>query len=535
MDRVHRGRTALTRTEPSKPIRLALAWDVIHPGASVFDYGCGRGDDLRELELLGIACSGWDPIHCPSVRPEHADIVNLGFVINVIENPEERVQTLRAAWQLARVALIVSARPRDEERKQSFVPHGDGLISSRGTFQKFYSQAELCTYIEDALEATPLAAAPGIFFVFRDDEARDDFVLRRYGRRSGLQRPSVSEEAYQELSQEMDSLVAFVRETGRIPQSREFAAAEVLATRFGSLRRAFVIARRALRLELPLPSTSRSRDRFEEHKDLLAELVTFIEDHGRLPQPAELECSPDLERSFGSVGQAGALVKRVYGREWAATCVHRVQQDLLAYLALARFTRRPPMKHLPLELQLDLRRHFGSYSAACASADELLFSAGRLDLIQNAAKISRIGHATDAGLYVCPSHVHQLPPILRVLVGCAERFLGDIEQATMLRISTVRSEVMYVCEEELPESVHTLIASTYRIHLTGPRVRCRIWDWRPRPPYAVRNVSVEAEDEPSDATPQRMTSEGPAPARISRTRPCGAAPEEATDPSRTAT
>ena len=34
----------------------------------LFDYGCGRGGDVRTLTGLGIEASGWDPTHAPDTE-----------------------------------------------------------------------------------------------------------------------------------------------------------------------------------------------------------------------------------------------------------------------------------------------------------------------------------------------------------------------------------------------------------------------------------------------------------------------------------
>lgn len=57
----------------------------------VFDYGCGRGDDIAGLNEIGIQCTGWDPHYASENSISNADVVNLGFVVNVIEDPAERV------------------------------------------------------------------------------------------------------------------------------------------------------------------------------------------------------------------------------------------------------------------------------------------------------------------------------------------------------------------------------------------------------------------------------------------------------------
>ena len=134
----------------------------------MFDYGCGRGDDLRHLQALGYAADGWDPAHRPHAERQPADVVNLGYVVNAIEHPGEREQVLHSAWDLARQVLVVSARLTWDARNLAGRPLGDGLITRTGTFQKFYEQAELAAWIEHALGVLLHAAAPGIFYVFRD-------------------------------------------------------------------------------------------------------------------------------------------------------------------------------------------------------------------------------------------------------------------------------------------------------------------------------------------------------------------------------
>ena len=74
---VARHRTAINRTEPSRPVRIALADGLISQQTSVFDYGCGRGDDLRLLQTRGIRCAGWD-------RPWAANLIGM---INDLPSP----------------------------------------------------------------------------------------------------------------------------------------------------------------------------------------------------------------------------------------------------------------------------------------------------------------------------------------------------------------------------------------------------------------------------------------------------------------
>ena len=89
-------RTAIRRTSLSRPVALALDDGLIHGDRTFFDYGCGRGDDLFRLHKMGIRVSGWDPAFFPDEERTQADVVNLGYVVNVIEDPDERVVVLAA-------------------------------------------------------------------------------------------------------------------------------------------------------------------------------------------------------------------------------------------------------------------------------------------------------------------------------------------------------------------------------------------------------------------------------------------------------
>ena len=55
---VQRHRTAMVRHTLSQPMSLAVRHGLVRPGVTVFDYGCGQGDDLRALAAAGIEANG---------------------------------------------------------------------------------------------------------------------------------------------------------------------------------------------------------------------------------------------------------------------------------------------------------------------------------------------------------------------------------------------------------------------------------------------------------------------------------------------
>jgi hypothetical protein len=174
---IDRHKTALSRDKLSVPLFLIAQRGYLNGNYSLLDYGCGKGDDLRELEAHGVDCLGWDPVHRPDTDIEPCNIVNLGYVINVIEDIQERKETLTKAYSYANKFMIVSAMLGNEAIFERFKPYKDGVITSRKTFQKYYFQGELQTFIESTLAENAIALGPGIFAVFKDKEEEQHYLL----------------------------------------------------------------------------------------------------------------------------------------------------------------------------------------------------------------------------------------------------------------------------------------------------------------------------------------------------------------------
>ncbi len=241
---IERHRTAITRTALSRPVRLALENGLITPETRVFDYGCGRGTDVLHLRQRGIPCEGWDPAYFPDNKPAPADMVNLGYVVNVIENPHERVDVLRRAWALTQKVLIVAARLSLEATRDTLTPHTDGGLTRRGTFQKFFEQQELREWIDSSLGTPSLPAGPGIFYVFRDPQQRQSFAAARYHRRFTIPHQRLSEVLFEQHKERLELLLAFLTSRGRLPEAAELPEAEGICQAFGSLKRAYGVIRR---------------------------------------------------------------------------------------------------------------------------------------------------------------------------------------------------------------------------------------------------------------------------------------------------
>ncbi len=241
-----RHRTALERTDLSRPVRLALNDSVITQDTRVLDYGCGRGGDVRRLRERGIECDGWDPAHRPDGPRAPTDVVNLGYVVNVIEDAEERAEVLRTAWTLAQKVLVVAARLEVEAHQIIGGCHQDGFVTRLGTFQKLYHQDELRRWIESTLEVPSVPAGPGVFYVFRDEAARQNFLASRYRRVGAAPRIRRCDELFERHKDILQPLLDFLGHHGRLPQPEELGGAPAIREAFGSIQRAFRVIRAAV-------------------------------------------------------------------------------------------------------------------------------------------------------------------------------------------------------------------------------------------------------------------------------------------------
>ena len=62
---------------------------------------------------------------------------------------------------------------------------------------------------------------------------------------------------------------------------------------------------------------------------------------GRLPDPSEFAGTQAVVERFGSLKRAFAAIRRITDAEPWESIARRLREDMLVYLALARFHRRP--------------------------------------------------------------------------------------------------------------------------------------------------------------------------------------------------
>ncbi|WP_298771783.1 DNA phosphorothioation-associated putative methyltransferase [uncultured Shewanella sp.] len=391
---VDRHKTAIVRHELSAPMKQLAKQGFLNGDFSLFDYGCGQGGDLIELQAHGLDALGWDPNFQPDAEKISSDLVNLGFVINVIEDKTERSETLLEAWALTQKLLVVSAMIANEAYINQFTPYKDGVITSRNTFQKYYAQAELKGYIERILDENAIAIAPGIYYIFRDKIEEQRFLASRHKRHHQWQQitrptPTSDVEARLLFTQHQPLLNAFWERClvlGRLPVNEEFSDMKALQVVCGNTKKAF-----ALLLQV----------QDEQAK------ITF-------------DCAASLRR-----------------------------EDLLVYFALSQFEQHKGYQRLPDEQKRDIKVFFDTYKVAITEAKQLLFSIADTALIEQACiqahndlPASKLNQGHSLALH--KHFIDDLPALLRVYVGAAIQLYGELDDIDLVKIHITSGKVSFM-------------------------------------------------------------------------------------------
>ena len=411
---VDRHRTAIKRYDLSRPIKLALERGLIHKRHSLFDYGCGHGMDIEALQGLGYSISGWDPAFRPKAQKTEADVVNLGYVLNVIENPKERIEALKGAFSLTRQALLVSVLVEGQQTVAHTRACGDGFLTKNNTFQKFYTPGELEHFIEVNLQAEVITLSLGVCIVFRDPDEGEAFEASRSRRRID----------WLDLSSQ-------------------------------------------LRFTSPISRETRRADRYELHKELFDSLWDSLLEYGRAPEPGEYDRLADIRKAAGGLSRALSLVVQKRGEALWQHARKARSEDVLVYLAMTNFRKKFLRRDIPLRIKNDIKAFFGDLQIAKKQAHDILLAAADPDEVELGVQ------GLDFGIYdqdeeqftFHRSFLNQLPPVLRVYVQCGALRYGDPEEADLIKIHIASGKLTFLHYDDFKKAepiLHTRIKINLR-------------------------------------------------------------------------
>lgn len=387
---VKRHKTAIDRNHLSQPMQALARHHYLNGDFNVLDYGCGKGDDVRELEAHGVNVIGWDPVHRPETNRTNQDIVNIGFVINVIEDKQERTDTLKKAWSYADKLLVVAVMIAGESKINEFTPYKDGVITSIHTFQKYYSQGEIRYYIESALDDNAIPIGQGIFFIFKD-----------------------------KINEQL-----FLSDRQRIKRDWNQITQRLISIKPKVIHKTII---------------ERNIELFTDYWNTTLEL-------GRIPANDEFEFSDQIRRITGSHKKTHLSLIKYFGDNIFFDAQQKRKEDLLVYFALGLFEKRRPQTKMPESLKRDIKVFFNSITSAHDLAKTMLFSVGNPQTINDACvdafKLINCGLLEESHSYTFhKKYLSDIPAILRIYVGCAIQIYGDIDDMHLIKTHIRSSKV----------------------------------------------------------------------------------------------
>jgi DNA phosphorothioation-associated putative methyltransferase len=320
----------------------------------------------------------------------------------VIENPQERLATLREAYGLAERILLVSTMVTGQETQSHSRAYGDGFLTKTNTFQKFYAPGELEALIESTVDAEVSTLGLGICVVFRNSDEAELFEASRNRRRI---------------------------DWGEISTQLQFPA--------------------------PTSREHRQVNRYDLYRELFEEFWEILLELGRVPEAGEYGRLDEVKRAGGSLKRALSLVLAQQGTALWEVAKRSRSEDVLVYLAMTNFRRRFARREIPLRIRNDIRGFFGDLTIAQEKARDLLFAAGDPDEIELACDGLQVGWQEEHALYIHRSLLYKLPPILRLYVSCATMRYGNPEAADIIKLHKRSGKVTFLVYDDwnklLPE------------------------------------------------------------------------------------
>jgi DNA phosphorothioation-associated putative methyltransferase len=427
--KIDRAKTALSRNNFSRPVQHLLEMGLLTKKQTFFDYGCGRGDDIAGLLDLGFRASGWDPAYRGDSERINSDVVNIGFVLNVIESPAERADALKAAWNLTRGVLMVTVISVWERPKDGLSEFADGHVTQRGTFQKYYEPGELKEYVDAILEVDSIPSSPTAVLCFRDSDLEQEYLLRSHER----------------------SAIAIPPPTHPLRKAR-------LSHCLESFR--------------------------QEQPDRWNDLVDAVTRGAAPPSSALLSRYPEIIDCGAQARDILSAVVDSYSEgEWEAHS-EMVRERLIAQIALAFFRGKPKAKHFPPVERDAVKYHFGSFADGLQLARSVLFTIGNPDRIARECYQAPVGLEDEQALYVHRSGVPYLSAPLQTYIGVGRLFYGDLSDVDVFKIHKASGKLTLLLYEDFENTEEPILQT--RVKVDFPARRINYYDHR-REQQALKN------------------------------------------------
>ena len=161
--------TAIKRKNISAPLRYLLENNYITKSDTILDYGCGHGFDLNHLKYSGYNTIGYDKFietySSSNYNENKYSSILCFYVLNTIDSEEERIDVLKSLSNLVenKGKIYLAVRSEDEFKSiknHNFTYYKDGVITTKNTFQKYFSKENLHNLIQDNIKNINITYIP---------------------------------------------------------------------------------------------------------------------------------------------------------------------------------------------------------------------------------------------------------------------------------------------------------------------------------------------------------------------------------------
>ncbi len=419
---IQRHLTAIARTNLSAPIQLLIKHGLLDTGSTFFDYGCGRGSDIEVLKGNGISANGWDPHYAKENPKFPAKVVNLGFVVNVIEDPAERVEAIQGAFNLCEGVMSVGVMLYSGDAPGR--PYADGFLTGRNTFQKYFSQTEFKDYLEQVLHHEAFLVGPGVALVFKDKDLEQLFCVGRY--------------------------------------RSKWVASRLLSTQM--LRK----ERQGLQ-STKVAKKTKSEKLFEIARPCLDALWERSLDLGRFPEADEIDNLTEVIEKLDSTNSAIKVLQQHYDQSLLIEAGKLRTEDLKLFFAMQQFGKKAPYKSLEQRLQRDIKTFFGDYRTAQLSGFQLLKDAADSEKIKfacNYAVENGLGYLEDGrALQLHIELIDRLPIILRAYISCGLVLYDSISEFQLVKIHAESGKLTFLKYDDFDTGPLPLLCKRIKINI----------------------------------------------------------------------
>ena len=409
---VFRHRTALKRKKLSSCMGALIDSSLVTKASEIFDYGCGRGDDIAILGENNFAkVVGWDPYFAKDNKiPKQSEFVSLSFVLNVIDEPDERHFVLKNAFKIASKALVFSVMLEHQNTLQFAYPFSDGYLTSINTFQKYYSAAQIEAVVKDQLNEVPIKLRPGVYIVFKDKSLEQEYLFKR------------------QVGLLVDSKSAVQEDSG---------------------------------------------DNYAER--LVNKTVQAILASGRIPKKAELksDLQNEISRSGVSYNRLSRLALSQISISELKHVREAFVDEILIFLAINKLGGGVRYGELPPKFQIDVKAHFGSLKRANEEAERLLFSLSDKDSLLSAAvdaERAGLGHLIGAKLRCRGPKCDKLPKSLRLFYKIGERLHRSVNSTDIVQLHLETNKMTYMIVDQFESSALPRLRSREIVNFSNQRV-----------------------------------------------------------------